>query len=173
MQTIHLTHSMKVPGRVYLTVDGDNVSLRPSTVCINVNETKTAEGVMPFGTVIIDPEMVEVIDSETRKFLKHVKTLKRYVDHEFYDTVEVVKVLPRLVATFWSWCIPMYGSKHAVPYGVLTVKELDNPGFYKSCRTKGDLIHEKGPQYITYDRIKYEVVNEGTMWAPKFKLIPM
>lgn len=66
-----------------------------------------------------------------------------------------------------NWTIPYYGNRHIIPYGKLLISDgVDE----KLCKTKGDTEFDIGPQYITFKRKRYEVVNKGTMYNPNLIL---
>ena len=72
-----------------------------------------------------------------------------------------------------KWCIPYFGNAHSMPYGVLRVTEGAK---IQICPTKGDKIGEYNPvigQYITFNRKKYKIVNNGSLYAPKIELKPL
>ena len=72
-----------------------------------------------------------------------------------------------------KWCIPYFGNKHSIPYGVLRVTEGERT---QVCPTKGDKIGAYNPvigQYITFNRKRYKVVNNGGIYTPKIELKPI
>ncbi len=72
---------------------------------------------------------------------------------------EIVKII--------EWILPYFGNRHIIPYGKLLVSDgVDK----KICKTKGDTEFERGPQYITFKRKRYRVVNEGTRHNPNLIL---
>lgn len=67
-----------------------------------------------------------------------------------------------------SWTIPYFGNVHCQPYGILEVTDGTTT---KCCHTKGDKeTDEVGYQYITFNRKRYEVVNEGRLHFPALRL---
>ena len=65
---------------------------------------------------------------------------------------------------------PKFGDKHKIPYGVFLVSDgLDT----KKCRTKGDMVGDKGPQYITFKRKRYKVTITGRAGNELISLKPM
>ena len=66
-----------------------------------------------------------------------------------------------------DWTIPMYGNVHCMPYGTLIVSDGKRK---ERCKTKGDRWNDFGPQYITFNKRRYNVINKGTMYNPKLEL---
>ena len=65
---------------------------------------------------------------------------------------------------------PRFGNNHTKPYGVFLVSDgLDT----KKCRTKGDMVGDKGPQYITFKRKRYKVTITGRAGNELISLKPM
>lgn len=66
-----------------------------------------------------------------------------------------------------DWTIPYCGNVHCMPYGTLIVSD----GKHKErCKTKGDKWDDFGPQYITFNKRRYNVINKGTSNYPKLEL---
>lgn len=75
------------------------------------------------------------------------------------------------IKSILSWTIPYFGNSHYCPYGVLQVTDGTTT---KPCRTKGDTIYDTtGYQYITFNRRRYKVINNGRLYAPALTLVPV
>ena len=65
---------------------------------------------------------------------------------------------------------PSFGNNHTRPYGAFLVSDgLDT----KKCRTKGDMVGDEGPQYITFKRKRYKVTITGRAGNELISLKPM
>lgn len=61
-----------------------------------------------------------------------------------------------------SWTVPMYGSRHKVPYGLAVV---EHNGVQKTVRLGRTDQH--GVTYLTFERRRYYYKNDGSLYNPK------
>ena len=70
-----------------------------------------------------------------------------------------------------EWVIPHFGNRHIMPYGKLLVTDGTKE---KICKTKGDLEYDESDyQYITFQRKRYRVINNGSLYSPALTLVPV
>lgn len=68
-----------------------------------------------------------------------------------------------------NYVIPYFGNNHYMPY---FTAEVTDGNTTKVCKSKGDKIGDNsGYQYITFNRKRYKVVNNGSMYHPILSLI--
>lgn len=81
------------------------------------------------------------------------------------------KTFENVTAKVFDWIIPYFGNNHYCPYGTLLVKGVVNGEVRKSyCKTKGDMIGDKLPQYIIFEGQRFKVYNDGSMYSPKIRI---
>lgn len=72
----------------------------------------------------------------------------------------------------FGWTIPMFGNKHSIPYGTLSIKGIvDGVEVHQNCKTHGDLYTDHSPhQYVVFQGVRFIVRNEGSLYYPKLTL---
>lgn len=73
-------------------------------------------------------------------------------DVNYHDAVRLAFDIKPAVMKVIYWVQPMFGNRHAIPYGKLLVGDSIQ---LKECLTKGDLETDDGNQYVLFNRKRY------------------
>ena len=88
-------------------------------------------------------------------------------DVNYHDAVRLAFDIKPAVMKVIYWVQPMFGNRHAIPYGKLLVGDSIQ---LKECLTKGDLETDDGNQYVLFNRKRYYL--KGKRDANREPIVP-
>ncbi len=63
-----------------------------------------------------------------------------------------------------DWTIPYFGNKRILPYGKLFVSDGKKEQFVK-------MKEDRNGSYITFNRKRYAIRNNGSLYSPKLQIV--
>lgn len=88
-------------------------------------------------------------------------------DVNYHDAVRLAFDIKPAVMKVIYWVQPMFGNRHAIPYGKLLVGDSIQ---LKECLTRGDLETDDGNQYVLFNRKRYYL--KGKRDANREPIVP-